>query len=80
MVCDPCFHTALQGAVSQTIAWERKKGKDAEGVGGLDSVSKKQKNHGRLCIRGSVLLRRVCNVMATLAVFVFRVGCAGTGP
>ncbi len=69
---DPRFRTALQGAVCQTIAWERKQGKDAEeGVGGRCLKKKRRKRHGRLCVCRSVLLKRMCHVMAALAVFVF---------
>lgn len=79
---DPCFRTALQGAVCQTIAWERKQGKDAEeGVGGRCLKKKKREEKSMdACVSVCVLLKRVCHVMAALAVFVFPVGCAGTGP
>lgn len=48
--------------------------------GGTVSQKKRRKKHGRLCVCRSVLLKRMCHVMAALAVFVFSVGCAGTGP
>lgn len=49
-------------------------------MGGGLTVPKKKKKHGRLCVHRGVLLKRMCHVMAALAVFVFPVGCAGTGP
>lgn len=60
VVRDPCFHTALQGAVCQTIAWERKQGKEAErrsGVGGM-GLLKKTQTLLRPWQRGSASLKR----------------------